>query len=238
MKEYPIERWHEKILNGMNIVLVNYFLSTKNFEGWVFSHELMEEPLSGVSSTVYFFKRNTNDNDEAIRIDVIENNSIKDAERTFLFLLTDVMAPMEFPEAKDENVGEICYKGFSDIDSLLMFLRGNIVIRIRSIGQKEMAVLTEAKIIDEDLINQPGEKDHGLMQLKFDISYPAEEVLKQLASNTEDASGKRVYFKIIVPDHTVELTRNGIINNGVSLPGNIILYAINEEGSVARISLK
>ncbi len=59
MKEYPIERWHEKILNGMNIVLVNYFLSKKNFEGWVFSHKLFEEPLSGVSSTVYFFKRNT-----------------------------------------------------------------------------------------------------------------------------------------------------------------------------------
>ncbi len=99
MKEYPVERWHEKIMNDTNIILLNYFLSPKDFEGWLFSHKLFEEQAPNVQNTAYFFKRNREDNEEAIRIDVTETDSIKDAEKAFLFMLTEVMAPMEFPES-------------------------------------------------------------------------------------------------------------------------------------------
>lgn len=239
MKKYPVERWHEKIMNDTNIILLNYFLSPGDFGGWLFSHKLFEEPEPDVQNTAYFFKRNRDDNEEAIRIDVTEADSIKDAEQAFLFMLTDVMAPMEFPEAEgSESPGVICYKGFSDVDSLLMFLRGNIVVRVRSIGQKEIPVLDVAKKIDANLIRVPEPKDSMQLKLKVDLSAPAAEVLKQLESNTEDSSGKKVYYKIIAPDHRIELSRVGIIHAEPGIPNNIILYAISEEGYVSKVELK
>ncbi|HEV8081600.1 MAG TPA: hypothetical protein VGP55_00255 [Chitinophagaceae bacterium] len=239
MKKYPVERWHEKIMNDTNIILMNYFLSPKDLEGWLFSHKLLEESQPGVQNIAYFFQRNRNDIEQAIRIDITEADSIKDAEKAFLFMLTDVMAPMEFPESEgNENPGVICYKGFSDIVSLLMFLRGNIVVRVRSIGQKEIPVLDVAKKIDADIISTPEAKDSNRLKLNLDLDAPAEEVLKQLASNSEDSSGKKVYYKIIAPNHRIELSRAGIIHPEPGVPNNIILYAISEEGYVSRVELK
>jgi hypothetical protein len=240
MKNYPVERWHEKAMSNKNMILVNYYLLPRNFEGWIFSHQLFEQLPDNAQNTIYFFKRGINDKDEAIRIDIIESDSIKIAERSFLFLLTDVMAPVEFPEVTDStSLGVACYKGFSDINSSLMFLRYNLAVRIRSVGQKEISVTEEAKKIDADIMNEPTQNDEKLFQqLNINLLASANEVLKRLESKKENPYGRRVYYKIIAPDHKTELSRNGINTYEPSQPSNIVLYAISEEGYVSRAELK
>lgn len=238
MKKYPVERWHEKAMSNMNMILVNYYLPLQHFKGWEFSHQLLEQLPANVQNTAYFFTRGSNSREEAIRIDIIEADSIKIAEHSFLQMLTDVMAPMEFPDAEN-NIGVACYKGFSDVDSSLMFLRYNIAVRIRSVGKKEIPVTEEAKKIDADIANEPKPNDEKLFsQLNMNYSAPANEVLKQLLSNKQNASGRKVYFKIIAPDHTTELTRNGINAYESGKPYNITLFAASEEGYVSSVQLK
>jgi hypothetical protein len=238
MKNYPVERWHEKAMSNINMILVNYFPPLQYLEGWRFSHMLFEQLSAGAQNTIYFFVRNTGDRDEAIRIDIIESDSIKIAEQSFLQMLTDVMAPMEFPEA-ESNIGVACYKGFSDIDSSLMFLRYNIAVRIRSIGQKEIPVAEEAKKIDIDIAGEPKPNDEKLIsELNINFSSPVNEVLKQLMLNKENAAGSKVYYKMIAPDHTTELTRTGIHAYENDKPYDIIVYATSERGQVAKIELR
>ena len=158
MKKYPVEQWLEMAMNGSNRLLVNYTLPPKNFEGWTFSHQLADQPSAHAKNTAYFFKRSRNDNDEAMRIDITEADSIKAAAQALLDMLTNVMAPMEFPVVS-AGPGVVCYKGFSDVDSLLMFLRANIVVRVRSIGQKEITVLNEAKQIDAEISRETTNDD-------------------------------------------------------------------------------
>ncbi len=119
-----------------------------------------------------------------------------------------------------------------------MFLRGNIVVRVRSIGQKEITVLDVAKKVDAGIISQPEPKDSTPLKLNIDFSAPAAEVLKLIASTREDSPGKKVLYKIIAPDHKIELSRGGIIHSEPGVPVNITLYAVNEDGNVLRAELK
>ena len=236
MKKYPVEQWHEKALSGPNMILINYHLPQTFFEGWVFSHLLPEQYSAHQKSNAYFFKRDKNSIDEAFRIDIVETDSLQAAELALLDMLTNVMAPMEFPEAAGDAPGVVSYKGFSDADSLVMFLRGNLVVRLRSIGQKEISILSEAKLIDNEISLEPKEADTKLPTIQgIDFSAPTNDLLRQLAESSES---KKMHYKIVAPDHRTVLARHSIVAQDNAIPANVLLYIVDENGGAYKVELK
>lgn len=84
--------------------------------------------------------------------DVIECATHEAARLALLNLLSTAMA-ITLPRL-DERIGEVAFIGHGDRPDAVSFVRLNIVIDVRSIGEEPVAVLSLAKLVDLQIQDQ------------------------------------------------------------------------------------
>lgn len=128
---YQVGKWSEKGAVTRNLFIWKFAMAGNEFPQWKLSKSLPSQQAPGGAFRTFVIEKPGKK--EAIRIDVIESSSWQDAREALLNLLGEHARPLK--EIQGEGrVGDITYVGPGGSEEMMIFVRANIVVRIRSIG--------------------------------------------------------------------------------------------------------
>lgn len=85
----------------------------------------------------------------AVSMTIDERATAQDAREALIDRLLDVMAP-RLPDCA-QPLGEVCFQGVDDPPSSVMFVRGNVLVVLASVGSEPVDVRALAARLDEAL---------------------------------------------------------------------------------------
>ncbi|KYK32419.1 MAG: hypothetical protein HXS46_09440 [Theionarchaea archaeon] len=155
-ENYDFSSWAGKTKYFKGKLCENFFLHTKKFEGWSLEEKEELPTFYSERSTVqYIYNLPAEEGKEriAVAITVREFNSILEAHEALIDLLMTYMAPyLPRCEEKGLNIGDVCFGGHGDLQTSVIFTRYNILVRIDSVGTKDISVKEFAETIDSQII--------------------------------------------------------------------------------------
>ncbi len=126
------------------------FSDIKNFFNWkLIRKEPVEIERQECKATEYLWKNPTNEKEELVQIRIIECNSFSDAHEAIIdFMMSSSL--MKFPSCEEIgiDIGDICFGGYGEILTGIIFARNNVMVYIRSVGKNDISIKEIAENID------------------------------------------------------------------------------------------
>ena len=112
----------------------------------------LPEDRPGFGAYIEYYKSAS---DEGIRfaVTVLQNQTVEQAHEELAEELSKCMAPT-LPRAEEKNihVGHIAFAGHGDTQTAVRFVRGNLFIKVESVGPKHADVKDLAEAIDKRML--------------------------------------------------------------------------------------
>ena len=112
----------------------------------------LPEDRPGFGAYIEYYKSTA---DEGIRfaVTVLQNQTVEQAHEELAEELSKSMAPA-LPRAEEKNihVGHIAFAGHGDTQTAVRFVRGNLFIKVESVGPKQADVKDLAEAIDKQML--------------------------------------------------------------------------------------
>lgn len=112
----------------------------------------LPDDTPGLHAYIEYYKSTS---DEGIRfaVTVLQNQTVEQAHEELAEELSKSMAP-SLPRAEEKNihVGHIAFAGHGAIQTAVRFVRGNLFIKVESVGPKQADVKDLAEAIDKQML--------------------------------------------------------------------------------------
>jgi hypothetical protein len=116
----------------------------------------LPEDRPGFRAYIEYFKSTS---DEGIRfaVTILQNQTVEQAHEELAEELSKSMAPA-LPRAEEKNihVGHIAFAGHGAMQTAVRFVRGNLFIKVESVGPKHADVKDLAEAIDKQMLAHSG----------------------------------------------------------------------------------
>ena len=116
----------------------------------------LPEDTPGFHAYIEYYKSTS---DEGIRfaVTILQNQSVEQAHEELAEELSKSMAP-SLPRAEEKNihVGHIAFAGHGSIQTSVKFVRGNLFIKVESVGTTQADVKELAEAIDKEMLSHLG----------------------------------------------------------------------------------
>jgi hypothetical protein len=91
-----------------------------------------------------------------VAVRVIQYASAADAHEGLVDVLERSMAP-RLPSCAERGIelGDVCFCGYADPIDVVMFVRGNVLVRVESVGTRPASVVEAASELDRQLAARP-----------------------------------------------------------------------------------
>jgi hypothetical protein len=211
---YNKEEWAAITDIGRQIYNYNYHLSGNQFKGWKLIKMIVLTENKELTEKTYMFESAADPKHEIIRIDIVERNGWDLAQESLLQSLLEKMRT-DIPKGTGElkEIGDVNYvarEQKSDIPAAISFTRGNLLLSINCVGDRNFDVTGIADQIDNELHKAPTaakQKTDKIRTLKpTEVTVRAQEQYS-LIRNLKKLAPRKMWLKIIVPDG--ELKRKG-----------------------------
>jgi hypothetical protein len=117
----------------------------------------LPEDRPGFQAYIEYYKSTV---DDGIRfaVTVLQNQTVQQAHEELAEELSKSMAP-SLPRAEEKNihVGHIAFAGHGTTQVAVKFVRGNLFVKVESIGTKEADVKDLAESVDKQILSNLGE---------------------------------------------------------------------------------
>jgi hypothetical protein len=112
----------------------------------------LPEDRPGFRAYIEYYK-STSDEGVRFAVTVLQNQTVEQAHEELVEELSTCMAP-SLPRAEDKNihVGHIAFAGHGDMQTAVRFVRGNLFIKVESVGAKRADVKDLAEAIDQQMV--------------------------------------------------------------------------------------
>ena len=211
---YNTEEWAAATVLGRQVFNYNYHFSGNEFKGWKLIKVVLLMQSGESTQKTYMFENISNPKHEILRIDVTERYSWDLAQQS---LQQNMEAKMrsDIPKGTGdlERIGDVNYvarEQFSDIPAAISFTRGNILLSLNCVGDRNFDVTAIAAQIDDEL-HKPATKSQlekeKIKRIKptSAVTYANEPYV--LSKNLKKQFKSISWVKIIVSDG--ELKRRG-----------------------------
>ncbi|MFH2111422.1 MAG: hypothetical protein ABIJ47_09210 [Candidatus Bathyarchaeota archaeon] len=230
--------WMKDILGkaefSKQMLIHGYFLAGNEFPDWKLVKQIPVPLAEDAEFRSYVWENALSEEEELVRVDVIEAGSWHKAQSSLLRLLESYQAPV-LTEAseRDITVGDLAFVGHSEAVGSLLFTRGNMIIRTTSVGAQEVSVIKFANYIDDLFTSRPEVAEVGVLP-KIEVFTPKSLKIKiaqrvSLRVDARDPLDRRLWYKFFV-DRGELYIEDGIVFYTSKEPGEpeITLYAVNE----------
>jgi hypothetical protein len=242
--QYNLQEWAQQIEAGKRIFIWNFFMAGKEIQGWRLLKTIPEQIYEDRRILTYLWQRVEKDAEELIKIEIIESANWHRAHETLVELLGEHQA-LQIPEAKSKKVelGDIAFVGFGDMIQSVIFTRANLVIRINSIGRKNVSIINESNQMDSLFISKPKPSEKGVIPEieRFSSERELAKINETVALNIKarDPLDRNVWYKFTVNQGEIFVKDKKICFLS-EIPGasEINLFVTNENGFVSKADLR
>jgi hypothetical protein len=230
--------WMKDILGkaefSKQMLIHGYFLSGNEFPDWKLIKQIPVPLAEDAEFQSYVWENALSEEEELVRVDVVEADSWHKAQSSLLRLLESYQAPV-LTEAseRDITVGDLAFVGHGEAVGSLLFARGNMIIRTTSVGAQEVSVRKFAEYIDDLFTSRPEVAEAGVLP-KIEAFTPESLKIKiaqrvSLRVDARDPLDRRLWYKFFV-DRGELYIEDDVVFYTSEEPGEpeITLYAVNE----------
>jgi hypothetical protein len=116
----------------------------------------LPEDRPGFHAYIEYY-RSTSDEGTRFAVTVLQNQTVEQAHEELVEELSKSMAP-SLPRAEEKNiqVGHIAFAGHGTIQTAVKFVRGNLFIKVESVGTTQADVKELAEAIDNEMLTHLG----------------------------------------------------------------------------------
>lgn len=159
-KQYGFDAWGESIAPHLVGKPLTFGLLPSVQKQGTFELERrveLPEDRPGFHAYIEYYKSSS---DEEIRfaVTILENQTVQQAHEELAEELSHSMAP-SLPRAEEKNifVGHIAFAGRGATQTAVRFVRGNLFVKVESVGTKDADVKDLAEAIDKHMLSHLGD---------------------------------------------------------------------------------
>lgn len=234
----------ENIKFNKQMFIHNYFLAGNEFPEWDLIKQIPIPLADDVKFQSYIWKNVRSEEEELVRVDIIEAKSWYKAQSSLFRLLESYQAPVLIEASeRDIFVGDFAFVGHSEPVRSLLFARANMIIRTTSVGAQDVLVRKFAEYIDSLFTSRPDVTEVGVPP-KIEAFAPESLSVKiaqrvSLRVDAKDPLNRRLWYKFFVDRGELYIEDNIVFfRSDESGEPEITLYVLNENQYVDSRKIK
>ena len=199
---YDKNQWEQETNLGRRLYIHNYGMRGNEFVGWQLVKTVVTPVDTGGSEKIYLWQPKNGASEELVQVAIIESHYWRHTQQHLLDQLKQCMRP-DIPRAKGKlaEVGDIQYaasaQGSTEM-AAIFFTRGNLQIRVRSVGKTTVDISKFAQTVDAMFTQAPtkAQQGKGLVEAMAPVTVKAKRaqpalVIEQLGEATTRAGWTR-----------------------------------------------
>jgi hypothetical protein len=112
---------------------------------------------SAQKSSSFMLERRVELPEDRFAVTILQNQTVQQAHEELVEELSTSMAPsLPRAEEKDIHVGHIAFAGHGTIQTAVKFVRGNLFVKVESVGTTQADVKELAEAIDKEMLSHLG----------------------------------------------------------------------------------
>jgi hypothetical protein len=116
----------------------------------------LPEDRPGFHAYIEYY-RSTSDEGTRFAVTMLQNQTVQQAHEELVEELSKSMAPaLPRAEEKDIHVGDVAFAGHGTTQTAVKFVRGNLFIKVESVGTTQADVKELAEAIDQEMLSHLG----------------------------------------------------------------------------------
>jgi hypothetical protein len=154
-EQYGFNDWGKPIAGQAvaRALALGHLPSAEKHDDFQFERRVeLPDDTPGLHAYIEYYKSTS---DEGIRfaVTVLQNQTVEQAHEELAEELSKSMAP-SLPRAEEKNihVGHIAFAGHGTTQTAVRFVRGNLFIKVESVGSKQADVKDLAEAIDKQML--------------------------------------------------------------------------------------
>lgn len=243
MRQYDVQKWAKQTKVGKRTFIWKFFMRGKEIPGWTLTKTIPEQIYEDRRILTYMWQKTEGDEEELIKIDVVESPSWRQAHETLLELLGKYQA-LQLPEAASRNIeiGDVAFVGFGETIQSAIFARANMIVRIHGVGKQDVSIVNTAKQIDELFVSRPQLSKKGVVpeieSFSSDRRSAKINEIVTLSMRAKEPLDRPLWYKFIVNQGEL-FVRDEKVCFSSKTPGQpeISLFVVNENGFIAGTAL-
>lgn len=244
VEQYDLKKWAEETKIGKRLLIWKYFMAGNEFKGWTLIKTISEQIYDGKKNFTYLWQKDDDKGEELIRIDVIESISWRQSQELLLKQLIEDYQALQLPEAISRNIelGDAAFIGLGETILSIIFTRANMLVRMHSVGKKNIPVVNIAEQVDKLLVTRPKRSKKGVIP-EIEVFSSDRKVAKinELVTfdiKAKDPLGRNIWYKFMVDQGELSV-KNEKVSFLSEIQGQpeITSYVINENGYITDTTL-
>lgn len=242
-RQYHLDKWTEQTDVGKHVFIWKFFLGGNEIIGWNLVKATPYD-YKDRSGFTYIWRKVKSDVEELIKIDIVESASWRKSHETLLDQLIELQAP-QLPKAESRKIviGDVAFIGFGETIQSIIFTRANMLVRIHSVGKKDISIVDIAKQLDDLFLSKPQLTEKGVIPEISSFSSAKKIVQKNetvvLDIVARDPLNRPLWFKLMVDQGELFVRDEKIyFSSNTSGDFKISLFTINENGFAGGRDLK
>lgn len=240
---YDAEKWAKKTEVGKRLFVWNFFMRGEEVPGWTLLKTIPEQNHDDKRLLSYMWQDTADDQEVLIKIDIAQASSWSHAQQALWEMLGEYQT-LELQEAASRKFefGDVAYIGFGDMIQSAIFTRANMIVRIRSVGAKDVSVINMAKKLDGLFVTKSQFSEKNVIpeieKFSSDITVVKTNQSVPLDIKATDPLGRSLWYKFMT-DHGEIFSEDQKISFLSKTQGQpeISLLAVNENGFSAGATL-
>lgn len=160
--QYDTNEWAAATTQGRHIFNYNYQMVGDELRGWELVNAVTMGNEPGIREMVYIWEKKGSKGQELLRISITELHNWRDAQDKLHDQLRHSMRP-NIPKASGKlaKVGDVSFVGQAQESNgvaAISFARGNLVVSVRSVGDKPVDVSNTTRMLDTNFSEPPKEE--------------------------------------------------------------------------------
>ncbi|TAL26639.1 MAG: hypothetical protein EPN94_02820 [Nitrospirae bacterium] len=243
-EQYNPEKWAGKTDMGKRLLIWKFFMVGNEIPEWSLIKAVPEQVREDKKTLTYLWQSKSGKGDELIKIDVVESVSWHRIHEILLQELTGNYEAFLLPDAASRKieVGDFAYIGFGEVIQSVIFVRANMLVRVHSVGKKNISVIDIANQIDNIFVTKPRLSEKGVIP-EIEVLSSDKGVIKaneKVALNVKarDPIDRPLWYKFIVDHGEIFIKDEKVyfLSEATGQP-EISLFAVNENGFVSGATL-
>lgn len=211
---YDKDQWEQVTTLGRRLYIHNFGMRGDEFAGWRLVKTVVSPVETDVSEKLYLWQPKKDAPETLVQVAVIESHYWRHAQQQLLNQLDHCMRP-DIPQGQGKlaTVGDVQYaasaQGAKEIGAIF-FTRGNLQIRVQSVGKETVDVANFARKVDALLTQAPTktQESKGLVKALAPVKVKAKRAqLAPVIEKLSEAVPRSGWTRVMASDG--ELRRDG-----------------------------
>jgi hypothetical protein len=155
-KQYGFDDWGKTVVSNVSLRPAFNLRSLQTPDRFELEKRVeLPEDRPGFSAYIEYYKSKSNP-EARFAATILQNQTVEQAHEELVEELSKSMAPT-LPRAEEKNihVGHIAFAGHGTIQTAVKFVRGNVFVKVESVGTREADVKDLAESIDRQIVSHP-----------------------------------------------------------------------------------